>query len=296
MQNNNEVFLFTSKIKQIKSKFIKYFLFLFIITSVFTSFSVYAEGIINSGFIPGQIWYSKESLIEGDTVNIYTAVWNGEKQSILVKVEFYDKNVILGNREVVVNTLELKDVYVPWKITSGDHVISAKIVSSTLTISGKKEIVILDRNTTSSDKQFIPVVIKNIIGEPVTQTDALKNQINKTTSEINSMVPEEVSSTVSTGFNTIDDLRDNVFIKVDSIKNETKKEIDLFKNEVKNTTQSVDKKSSIEDGTKKPITYVKLFLFSTLAFIFGNKIVFYGFLIAILFYFLRLLYRKIRNR
>jgi hypothetical protein len=296
MKNSNGAFLLPSKINLKNNKFIKYFIYLFIILSIFSYLSVYAEGVINSGFIPGQIWYSKESLIEGDTVNIHTAVWNGEKESILVRVEFYDKNVILGDREVVVNTLELKDVYVPWKITSGDHVISAKIVSSVVTVSGKKEIVILDRNTTLNDKQFISVVVKNILGEQVTQTDALKNQIDKTTSEINSVIPEEISSTVSTGYNTIDNLRENTSVKIDSIKNETKKEIDSFKNVIKDTIQNADKKSGIEDATKKPITYVKLFLFSILSFIFGNKIIFYGFLIVILFYIFRLIYRKIRNR
>jgi len=57
----------------------KYFISLFVFLSVVFVMPVYAEVSAGSGFIPGQIWYSEESLIEGNTVNIHTAVWNGEK-------------------------------------------------------------------------------------------------------------------------------------------------------------------------------------------------------------------------
>ncbi|HEY5588513.1 MAG TPA: hypothetical protein VIK86_06110 [Candidatus Paceibacterota bacterium] len=270
--------------------------YLFIILSFFVVIPVYAETTTNSGFIPGQIWYSKASLVEGDTVNIHTAVWNGEKESFSFKVEFYDKNVILGSREVIVNSLELNDVYVPWKITSGDHVISAKIVSSQVSISGKKENVLIDRNITLDDRQFISVVVKNYLGEPISQSDALKNQIEKTSTEINNILPEKVSTSVSDSFSTIDNLRDKTFTQIDVAKKETQKELNAMNSEVKKSPSSSNNKSNIEDAIKKPITYVKLFLLSLLSFVFGYKIVFYGLVLLILFFILRLIYRKIRNR
>jgi len=270
--------------------------YLFIILSFFVVIPVYAETTTNSGFIPGQIWYSKASLVEGDTVNIHTAVWNGEKESFSFKVEFYDKNVILGSREVIVNSLELNDVYVPWKITSGDHVISAKIVSSQVSISGKKENVLIDRNITLDDRQFISVVVKNYLGEPISQSDALKNQIEKTSTEINNILPEKVSTSVSNSFSTIDNLRDKTFTQIDVAKKETQKELNAMNSEVKKSPSSSNNKSNIEDAIKKPITYVKLFLLSLLSFVFGYKIVFYGLVLLILFFILRLIYRKIRNR
>ena len=271
--------------------------YLFIILSFFVVVPVYADTTTNSGFIPGQIWYSKTSLVEGDTVNIHTAIWNGEKDSFSFKVEFYDKNVILGSREIVLDSLELKDVYVPWKITSGDHVISAKIVSSAISISGKKENVLIDRNITLDDRQFISVVVKNYLGEPVSQSDALKNQIEKTSAEINNILPEKVSTSVSDSFSTVDNLRDKTFTQIDVAKKETQKELNAMNNVVKkSSSSSVDKSNNILDATKKPITYVKLFLLSLLSFIFGYKIVFYGLLLLILFFILRLIYRKIRNR
>jgi hypothetical protein len=274
----------------------KYFFSLIIILSFLFSFTVSAEIISNSGFIPGQIWYSQSELIEGQTVNIHTAVWNGTKNPISVKVEFYDKNVILGSRDVVVASLELKDVYVPWKITSGDHIISAKIISSAVTVSGKKETVILDRNETSNDKKFVSVLIKNASDEPVSSADALKSQVDKATSEINNIIPENVSDSVSTSFNVVDDFRNKNYIKAEEIKQETQKEIETFKNQEKTEKSTLYPKVGIEEATQKPIAYIKLFLFSVLTFILGNKIVFYGIIIVVAFLILRLIYRKIRKR
>ncbi|MBK5215206.1 MAG: hypothetical protein JJE53_00130 [Candidatus Pacebacteria bacterium] len=283
----------------------KHILSIFIIFTLFLSLPQYIEAVTNTGFIPGQIWYSKETLVEGETVNIHTAVWNGEKESFMFKVEFYDKNIILGTREVSLKSLELKDVYIPWKITAGDHIISAKIISSSINNSGTIEKITINRNTTSSDKQFIPVLVKNYLDQPLSETDALKIQIEKTSAEINNFVPEEISSTISTSFNAIDDLRGTTFIKIDEAKEEAKIELDLLKKGEGVAVSTTDKKTSvdnstqktnIEDAIKKPITYLKLFFLSVLSFVFGNKFVFYILLTLLVFLILRTIYRKIRNR
>lgn len=277
----------------------KLFLSLLIIFSIISSSLVYAETFSNSGFIPGQVWYSKDKLIEGDTVNIHTAVWNGEKSPLSIKVEFYDKNVILGSRDIILDTLELKDVFISWKVTAGDHIISAKIISSLATILNKKEKVVLGRIETSDDKQFVSVVVKNNFGESVTDADLLNNQIGKTTAEINSLVPKSISNPVSEGFSIIDDFRSKTFAKIDAAKTETKKEIgkvlgtSTIEQKIPN---KIDNMSSTQDAIKKPIAYIKLFLFSILSFILGSRIVFYSLIALILFFIFRGVYRKIRNK
>lgn len=274
----------------------KYFLYLLIIVYAILSTPVFAETQVNSGFIPGQIWYSKIELSEGDTVNIHTAVWNGERDVLSVKVEFYDKNVILGSRDVVLTSLELKDVFVPWKITAGDHVISAKIISSLSTVSGKKEKIELDRIITSNDRQFVSVLVKDTEGVPVKNPDSLlQNQIDKTSSEINKIIPEKLSTWASTSFTSLDSLRDRTYTQISDQKIETQKEINQIniKSNNKTVAQSLDEKSNLEDATKKPIIYIKLFLLSLLSFVFSNKIIFYGLLVFIIFMVLRTIYRKI---
>ena len=259
------------------------------------TFTYAADVSDTTGFIPGQIWYSADSLIEGETVNIHTAVWNGEKSSLSVKVEFYDKNVILGSRDIVLAPSELKDVFVPWKITSGDHVISAQIISSQATTSGKKEKVVLTRTATGSDKQSVSALVKNDLGEEVSGTDALKTTINKVGDEINNIIPSSVSDSVSNNFTSVEKVRNDTSVKINNAKDETQKEIDSIKS-TEGKTKTVSEKSSLEDTVKKPLAYIKLFLLSVLAFIFANKIVFYGVIILIVFYVIRLIYRTIKNR
>jgi hypothetical protein len=271
----------------------KFFVFKFLIVTIFlfSNYLVFADN--NSGFIPGQIWYSKETLVEGDSVNIHTAVWNGEKDTISARVEFYDKNVILGYRDVTLSASELKDVSVLWKVTSGDHTISAKIISST--ISNKKEKVVLSRNKTSDDKKYVETVVKNETGKVVSDTNILKDQVDKASSQLGDIIPEQVSTSVSGGLNTLDNFREDTYKKVSDSKEETQKKLDSFKSNEKIATEVVGGKTNIEDATEKPITYIKLFLLSFLAFIFGNKIIFYAVLILVVFYLIRFIYRKIRR-
>lgn len=274
----------------------KYLLFL-LVSFTILGVPVFAETPTNSGFIPGQIWYSKTDLIEGDTVNIHTAVWNGGEDILSARVEFYDKNVILGSRDVKLASLELKDVYVPWKITAGDHVISAKIISSLSNISGKEEKVSLVRTTTSNDRQFVPVVVRNQDGVPMASTDTslLKDQLNKTSSEIDRIVPEKIKTPIVNTFTSLDNFRDKTHEQVLTTKDKTQREINSMNTESQNKTveQSLDEKSNIEDATKKPITYIKLFLFAILSFILGYKVIFYGLLVFIVFYIVRSIYRRI---
>jgi hypothetical protein len=269
----------------------KYFFFLSIILSAVFALAVYAD-VSPSGFIPGQIWYSsKLPLTEGETVDIHTAIWNQEKNSLSAKVEFYDKNIILGTRDVVVLPSELKDISVPWKVTSGDHTISAKILSSMLSVAEKKEKVVLERISTAEDKQSVAVTFS-------ADKILLQNQINKTVSEINNVVPENVSTAIANGILTVDSLRGNTLTRIIGEKDNTQKKIDDMTSveKAKTIEQTVTESSNLGEVIKKPLEYVKLFLLTVLVFIFGNKVVFYGFILVIIFCLIRYIYRKIRYR
>ncbi len=274
----------------------KLFIYLFLILFLTPVTFIYSTETINSGLIPGQIWYSSEKLVEGQTVNIYTAVWNGGKNPITMKVEFYDKNVILGSREVVVDPFELKNVSIPWKITAGEHAISAKIISSTINISGKTETVNLNQKETEADKHSISVVARDEKGNVVSGSDIVKNQISKTGSKINDILPDSLNDNVSNIFAKIENFRETMSVKLVNNKKKTQTEIDLIKSESSSGGENIKQKESIEDGIKKPISYIKLVILTILVLIFTTKVVFYGLLILIIFYILRFIYRKIRNR
>lgn len=256
----------------------------------------FAENSDVSGFIPGQIWYSKSDLVEGDTVNIYTAVWNSGGNSLYVKVEFYDKNVILGVREATLSPSELKSISVPWKVTLGDHVISAKIISSSETISGSKEKVVLGNSVTENDRRTVKVTMKNSDGSTSSPAEnAIKTQIDRTSKEIESVVPDSVSSSVSSTIDQVDNFRNESYIKVSGLKANAAEEVNLLKDKDDSSLNS-KKGSDIEGTIEEPLAYIKLFLFSVATFVLGNKPVFYAILILLIFVILRAIYNKLRNR
>jgi len=285
----------------------KKYLLIFVLAFIIFIPKAYALVSTNTGFLSNQIWYSKDSLIEGDIVSIYTAIWNADDSSLSAKVEFYDKNVILGSRNVVIPPKVLKEVSVSWKVTSGDHVISAKIISSSLNSnSGTKETVVLKSNTTSTDRKFVPVTVKTADGKLSTNNNLIKDQITKVTKKISGIVPESVSTSVVSGTNNLDTLRSNTLEKIIKNKKQTKRNLLSYSSSTSNKNlqkdqnlkpkQTIKSSSILKDSTKKPITQVKLFFLTVLVYIFSHKVIFYGLLILILFHIFRVLYRKIVNR
>lgn len=285
----------------------KYLIFFIILYLSFVS-PIEATAIKTTGFIPGQIWYSKDNITEGDTVKIYTAIWNNSTLPLSAKVEFFDQNVILGTRDIVVPSLQLKETSVSWEVTSGDHLISAKIISPNVTISGKKEIAIVSNVLTSTDRKFIPKVLNTIEGIPASSSDVLNSQLDKATASLNSIIPVSISSPISSNIGTVDSFRMNTLKSISETKAEAEKKISDLNNQLTNEKSTivdgkvlstkivVPQSKGIDNATEKPIAYIKLFLFSVLSFVFGSKIVFYILIILVLFFTIRGIYRKIKNK
>jgi hypothetical protein len=280
----------------LKNKMKNIFLIIIFVSSLILTTPSYAQLSNNSGFISGQIWYSQDILKEGKTVNVHTAVWNGDENQLSVKVEFYDKNVILGIRDLVVSPYGLEDVFVPWKVTSGDHLISAKIIYSVSNISGKKETISLVKNEVSAEKIFVPVENKESEVKNVSSNSEIENKIVKVGSEIGDALPPEITSSISDGFESVEVLREKTLKDVTVIKDKAQKDVNVIKSDNSSISKTLTEKKDVEYIVKKPIAYIKLFLFSVLSFILGNKILFYGLSLLVIFYILRFIYRKIRNR
>jgi hypothetical protein len=282
----------------------KYKIFILIIFTFFSS-SIFAADVSNTGFIPGQIWYSQEPLVEGQTVKVYTAIWNGDSQSINADVEFYDKNVILGSRKVVVQKDSIQTVYVNWKVTAGDHVISAKIISSSIPSASGAKNVVLSRSQTREDRRFVPKLIEQLDGTPVTSTVVIKDKIAETSANLSDFLPESVGVPISGALSSVDDFRDQTFTKIESSKEKTKKTISDISNSSSDTPASSGNKIKADsesadlaspktfDGTQKPIEYIKLFFLTIIGFIFGNPVVFYIAIVLVIFLLCRYIYRKV---
>lgn len=285
-------------------------IFLILLFAFLFAFSVDAS----TGFIPGQIWYSSEEFKEGKTINIYTVVWNGEEKTIDMKVDFYDSNTLLGTRDISISPNSTKQVSISWRITPGSHTIFAKITSSA--IGGSNTSVSLKNSETDRDSFFVPVTIVTSSGDEVTSGDIIENQIDKASAKIIDSVPSSVSEPVLNIFSSVEEFRENSSSKINEAKENSKKNIEIFKQENSNNTENKEaslqdlnkKDGDVEkeennnklnlnkDSVKKPLEYVKFFLFSFISFIFSNKIVFYLLIIFLIFLIARFIYRKIRKQ
>lgn len=260
-------------------KFLILFLFFLPIIS-------FAEVSSNTGFIPGQIWYSKDPLVDGENINIYTLLWNGSDSTLSFKVEFYDKNTVLGTREASVESLHSKEVSIPWKVSSGDHIISAKIISSTISQGGKTEKIIIDNDETKTDKKSVEVVVKKEDGKAVLSSDLVSNEINK--------VGDVISENVPSAVNTVIDKIDSAIPGIDNIRKDTLTKIYESKDEVKKSMELLS--DSDKKDTEKPLLYLKLLFLSLLSFIFSSKIFFYVILLILVIVVLRFIYKKFIKR
>ena len=94
----------------------------------------------NLGFLEGNIWYSKDPFFAGDKVRIYSAVYNSGVHDLVGSVEFLDNGALLGSVPFLVQGGgHMKDVWIDWTATKGDHKISARIVNAKLAVIGGKE-------------------------------------------------------------------------------------------------------------------------------------------------------------
>ncbi|MCC6323864.1 hypothetical protein IT400_03690 [Candidatus Nomurabacteria bacterium] len=294
----------------------------FIVTLLITPISyLYAES--NSGFLNDTIWYSQKTFVEGDTIEIHTAVWNGEDSTLSAKVEFTDLNTVLGSRNVSVPAGTLQDVFITWKVTAGDHTVKATIKDATLKVNGKSISI-----TLPDYEQALP---KIYIAKKSIATDNITKVI---TEKVEDTLPENVAKPISSGIKSLDSFRVNTDERINSLIDTTNKKLEILnsasneKVETNDTKKTDEKASTVKviqpktnniktvdakkegtntnevksdtnkkplSGTEKPIAYVELFLLKIASFIFNSAIVFYLVCLFLVFIIIRFIYKKIRG-
>ncbi|MES2930168.1 MAG: hypothetical protein V4665_00065 [Patescibacteria group bacterium] len=235
--------------------------------------TVYAAPSEATGFLPDSVWYSQDSFVPGDTIKIYAGVWNAESKALSARIEFYDKKVVLGTRDISVPAQTLKEVSVSWKVTAGDHAISARVSSSNLVNGSKKEPIVLHSASTSEDRLSVSVTSGSTSAGSISS----------------------ITEPVSERFDSVDDFRLRMKKNIAQGIENTKKDIDTYTKEEQNSAGGSGTKP-LDQATEKPIAYIKLFFLSILGFMCGSQVVFYGILVFLIFLIGRFLYRKIRNR
>ncbi len=287
-----------------KSLWITLFLILFLTPFYFT----FAQ-ISNAGFIPGNIWYSKDPFEEGDKIKIYTLIYNPDSRQFSGTVFFFDKTTFLGNKSFVVPGKSLQDVSIDWTATSGDHLIFGQIQGAKfLTTNNTYQDASLSEIKTSESKRSVP---KKIIPTPTetntnppnTSTDS--NIVSSISNTIKENTPEVVSSTISTTTNAVESFRQDMGTLTENKKEVVQNEIKNLENKkttpVSSTTKKDPAKSTIVEGTSpssqgiflKPFKYTELFALSLFSGVFNNKFIFYGLIVIIIFFIVRFIVRRV---
>ncbi|HBC70791.1 TPA: hypothetical protein DCZ46_02410 [Candidatus Campbellbacteria bacterium] len=125
---------------------------LLLIIFIFFSFPVYAasQPLKNVGFVPANIWFSKDPFFDGEKIRIYTIVFNGSSYALEGTVEFLDNGVFIGKTNFSLSSGgRVRDMWIDWEATKGKHAITARIVGATASSSGgAKSSVMLDNTET----------------------------------------------------------------------------------------------------------------------------------------------------
>jgi len=191
----------------------------------------------NAGFVPENIWYSKDPLLEGDKVQIYTVVFNPDTRQLSGTVIFFDNNVFLGKKDFIVPPKSVKDVSIAWTVTVGTHSIFGKIENSKFLLpDGKYEEIYLADNETNKSVKIVSKIILPQNKNDDTATEPKNNLINNGIETIQNFgttvlntIPASISNPIVTASTKLDDLRNEIEIKLGNEKEITNKQIDVLK-------------------------------------------------------------------
>lgn len=111
----------------------------------------------NAGFVQTSIWYSKESFFEGDTVRVYTIVFNGSTYRLEGVVEFYDNDILIGSKSFALpGEGRVHDVWVDWVPKEGKHVVTARMAKTVAVFpDGKKYPVAVGSVSTGNSERLV---------------------------------------------------------------------------------------------------------------------------------------------
>lgn len=240
----------------------------------------------NTGFVSGNIWYSKDSFEEGDKIKIYTFIFNPDARELSGTVIFFDKNVLLGKKNFTIGGKTANDVSIDWTATAGDHTIFGKIENSKfLILKGKYEEVYLAENETEKSSRTVPKKIISKIKESIKEDSASSSaDIKKIIEE---QTPDFIAKPAVLFANTLEQFRENISSSSENKKEKINNDIKAIND--KNIGQEIKSKNLL----LKPFKYVQLFFLSIGLFIFKSKILFYGILAIIVFFLLRFVWKKV---
>lgn len=280
----------------------KFGLFVLIILSLFITQKSFAQDS-NAGFIPSNIWYSNDNPAVGEKIQIYTVIFNPDKRELSGTVSFFDKTTFLGKKNFILPSKGVKDIFIDWIVTEGDHNIFGKIENAKfLNTNGKYEEVYLSVDETEKSS----LIIKT---KTIEATEGDENETPTDSSSIEKLVSENtpvfVKNIVNTTIDAVEGFRTDTGNDLQKREEELKTELDQASintlNAFVTNVDEVESDENAEDFTKtietkdtifvKPFKYIKLFFLMVMTGILQNKAIFYLSILLLIFIVFRLIMR-----
>ena len=256
------------------------------------SVSAQTKVLDNSGFVPGNLWFSRTPSTVGETVTIYTLVWNGSTEDVSGSVSFFDNDTEFGKQIfVLAGTGSSKILSVPWVVKEGYHKIYAEITESSAAPRGQSvSVVSLQYGKTQEAEQFVGAPKAAQSESPTTTvSNFVGEKVNFAKEYASENLPAPIVDTTKTAKNALEKGR----ILGESW---SKQAVAELQKDLQISTTSANKGKTSGSGggfnIERPLKYVEIFLLSILAFVSGNPWLFYAALILVVFFILRFIKRK----
>lgn len=105
----------------------------------------------NVGIIKGNLWYSKSPFYVGETITLYSAIWNGETGKVSGHVSFSVNDVVIGKVPFSIGPGELSNVATKWVATTGASHIKAAITDATMLQNGHEVSITIENKETGTE-------------------------------------------------------------------------------------------------------------------------------------------------
>lgn len=149
----------------------------------------------------------------------------------------------MGEREIIVPALTLKDVSISWKVTAGDHQIKAQIIKATTNTNGINEEIVITNKAVETKALFVPKKITPDIGT---------EKLSEIGEKVIEALPEEVAKPIENSVEEVDDFRQKTAEVIKDSLEDTKKKIEEI-----NTEESSEVENSSKEDTEEIKTEVE---------------------------------------
>lgn len=270
----------------------------------------------NAGFVPANIWYSKDPFFAGEAIRVYTIIFNGSTYDLAGDVEFLDNGIVIGKTSFsLAGGGRTQDVWVNWKTSQGAHTVSARLVNVIADGPGGKKAVLLDNTETGKSDRVVaidPAIIEAQSKAQIQKVADVGSQalgkVEGAANTVSESIPAVVKEGISAGVTTLEKFRVGEWYQFQAAKEKKSKEIDTLKVKEKAsaptstaTSTVVSKKSTgvldtVSRATEKPFAYVMFAILATLQYFFQWQVLFYGIILYAIYRAIKWVTKKIRNR